>query len=254
MTETLAVVLGYTFLFCFIMFILGLFRPEKSLFWYRKDGRTRLFSIFIYGGVPLIILMIFGMFMPVSYNDNTSYVEQNSTSYIDQNSTSYSDTHETSEPIITPQIEIYHIGDKLITEYFEVTVNRVKLLKSVNTGNTFSNLHKEDGIQYLIINVTFKNIDSESRMMTDGDLFIVYNGKSYTYDQSETVLADGWGTMKQINPLIKFTTRIVYKVPTEISGRVAWMPGRSDKNSCIFLGEIRDQIIYTVDQNTIINP
>lgn len=98
---------------------------------------------------------------------------------------------------------------------------------------------KEDGIHYLIINVTFKNTDDESRMLTDGEVLINYNGKEYKYDRSEMIALKGWGLMlDQINPLTSRTTNLVYKIPAEIVGKAYYRPGRASKNDLIELGEI----------------
>ena len=129
------------------------------------------------------------------------------------------------------------IGEVLKTDYFEVTVNKVGVDTWINTGNEFSDLKEEDGSKFIVLNVTFKNIDNESRMIVEGSLFINYNGKDYKFDKSETIMADGWGLMlDQINPLIKKTTKLVYKIPNEITGNVYYKPGRTDQQ--INLGTI----------------
>jgi len=138
---------------------------------------------------------------------------------------------------IETESEAISIGQVLKTDYFEITVNKVGVGNFVDTGNEFSDLKEEEGSKYIVLNVTFKNIDNESRMIVDGSLFINYNGKDYEFDKSETIIADGWGLMlDQINPLIKKTTKLVYKIPTEISGDIYYKPGRTDKR--IILGSI----------------
>ena len=82
------------------------------------------------------------------------------------------------------------IGDTLSTRYFDITINEVRLQDQVNTGNQFADLKKEDGNQYLILNTTFKNTDSESRMISDGEVLINYSGKEYRFDNSETIIDD----------------------------------------------------------------
>lgn len=71
----------------------------------------------------------------------------------------------------------------------------------------------------------------------DGEVLINYNGKQYKFDHSETILLDGWGlSFKQINPLTKETTNLVYKIPAEIKGEVYYRSERSDKKDLIVLG------------------
>jgi hypothetical protein len=130
-------------------------------------------------------------------------------------------------------------GEVLHSAYFDVVVNKVELADRVSTGNEFSDLNAEQGIKYLIINASFKNTDKESRMLTEGTVWINYNGKDYQFDKSETVLAEGWGLfLDQINPLTVKTTNIVYKLPDEIKGVAYWQPGRSSDDEKITLGSL----------------
>ncbi len=87
--------------------------------------------------------------------------------------------------------------------------------------------------------MSFKNTSEESRMLMDGVVIINYNGKDYNFDKSETVMADGWGLLlDQINPLTTKTTKLVYKIPTEITGNAYYKPSRSGSNDIIDLGII----------------
>lgn len=131
------------------------------------------------------------------------------------------------------------VGQVLKTDYFDIVVNRVSFENSVRTGNEFADLAPEQGIVYLIFNVSFKNTDTESRMLSEGSVWINYNNKDYEFDKSEGVFIDGWGLLlDQINPLVTKTTNLVYKIPSEIKGSVYWKPGRSSKNQRIFLGNL----------------
>ena len=132
------------------------------------------------------------------------------------------------------------IGEVLHTRYFDITVHKASVASRVDTGNQFADLKPEQDNLYLIIKTKFKNIDNESRMIIDGTVWIIHNGKNYEYDKSETIMLDGWGIfLDQINPLITKTTNLVYKIPREIKGPVYWRPGRTDKNDIIYLGRIK---------------
>ena len=131
-------------------------------------------------------------------------------------------------------------GQPLKTEYFDVTVNSATISDEVNTGNEYSNIRSETGEKFLIINVTFKNTDNESRTILDGSVHIKYNGTDYNFDKSEPIMADGWGIfLDQINPLTSKTTKLVYKLPTEITGEAYYNPGRSESNQLIDVGSIK---------------
>ncbi len=132
------------------------------------------------------------------------------------------------------------IGQTLKTDYFEVTVNKAELAAKLNTGNEFTDQNAGEGNQFLLLNTTFKNIDKESRMLTDGIVYITYNGKDYEFDKSETILAEGFGLMlDQLNPLISKTTTLVYKIPKEIKGPAYYRPGRADSEEKIYLGDFK---------------
>lgn len=131
------------------------------------------------------------------------------------------------------------IGDKLTTAYFEISLNKIWIDSKVRTGNQFTNLEQEDGSKYLIINITFKNIDTESRLFSEGSVFIDYNNVLYEFDKAEMILADGWGSfLDQLNPLLSKTTNLVYKIPSEIQGNAIWVPGRNNQEKSFFLGKI----------------
>ena len=129
------------------------------------------------------------------------------------------------------------VGQTVKDDYFEVTVNSVEVVNSKKISD-FEELKAEKDTKYLIINVTFKNTDKESRMVVDGSVFINYNGTEYEYDHTETILEDGWGLfLDQLNPLTAKTTNIVYKIPAEITGDVIYKPGRG--SSEFYLGAIK---------------
>ncbi|MCF8354997.1 MAG: DUF4352 domain-containing protein [Melioribacteraceae bacterium] len=131
------------------------------------------------------------------------------------------------------------IGESLSTDYFQITLNKANVDTKVNTGNQFADLDEEPGNKFLILDITFKNIDDESRMFIDGSVYINFNGKEYKYDKSETIMLKGWGTMlDRINPLTTKTTKLVYKIPTEISGAVYWEPGRNYDDKRFFCGNL----------------
>ena len=156
------------------------------------------------------------------------------------NNSNYQNTRDNNSTIpATSSIKYTEIGQVLETSFFNVKVNQFTTRKAVKTESSYYNLEKEDGIAYLVINLTVKNTDSESRMLGDGDIIINYNNKDYTFDKSETILEDGWGlSLSTINPLTSKTANIVYKIPSEISGKTFYRPSGSEENELIYLGEI----------------
>lgn len=131
-------------------------------------------------------------------------------------------------------------GNVLHTEYFDVSIEKVEIRDMVDTGNEYTNLPKEPGNRYLLMKVTFKNTSDESRMITNGTVWIDYNGKRYEFDNPETIMADGWGLLlDQINPLVTKTTKLAYKIPEEIKGDFYFQPGRSNDDELIYLGNVQ---------------
>ncbi len=158
-----------------------------------------------------------------------------------QGSTQVADTNaDPASAQAAPSGTLPKIGEKLTTTYFEATLNEVKSADRIRTGGEFVDVGPEDGNRFIILNVTFKNIDSESRMLTEGSLLIQYNGKMYEYDNSESFAGvDGWGTfLDQMNPLTSKKTNIVYKIPAEIKGPVYWEPGRNLKGKRFYCGNL----------------
>ena len=135
----------------------------------------------------------------------------------------------------------HKVGDSLalMTEYFAVWIENVKVTKNINTGNEFSNLAAQPGNKFVVLDMVFKNMDTESRMLFDGDILINYHGKELKYDKTETVMAEGYGLMlDQINPLTQKNTKLVYAIPEEVKGAAYYHPSRSDDNERIYLGNL----------------
>ncbi len=155
---------------------------------------------------------------------------------------SHRNNYQNTSSVNTNKVKYLNIHEILHTRYFEVTVNKIDIYDKVLTGNKFADLKPESGIRYLVLNVTYKNTDIESRRILEGSIYIVDdNNKKYKFDKSEHVMSDGWGlTLERINPLVSKTANLVYKIPATIKGSVYYNPGRSDDTQLIFLGNLRD--------------
>ena len=192
-----------------------------------------LFFVFTYGIGPA--LKVFQAESPTSSNNI------NKADDITNNSPSNELRESPKEVSESPKekITFANIGDKITTEYFEITLNKAYIDTKIETGNMFADKKEEEGIKYLILDITFKNIDTESRLFLSGSVFINYNGNVYQYDKAETILEKGWGTLfDQINPLILQSTKLVYKIPSEIAGQVFWEPARNVNRKAFFCGRI----------------
>ncbi|WP_070413943.1 hypothetical protein [Pseudomonas lundensis] len=110
---------------------------------------------------------------------------------------------------------------------FQIKRESCKVSKSVGTSNSYSEPEHWDGSQFVIIDARFKNLDSEGRLPSEGSLIVLTSdGRELRYDTTETVMQRGYGIyFKSVNPLVTMPTKIVYRIPTDISGEVLWEPG-----------------------------
>jgi hypothetical protein len=93
------------------------------------------------------------------------------------------------KPDSTSQQNVVGLNQPLKTKYFEVTIKRFVIRNHINTGNPYLNPPKSKDDRFLILDAKFKNIDTESRTILDGEVLITYNGKDYQFDHSETIMA-----------------------------------------------------------------
>lgn len=110
---------------------------------------------------------------------------------------------------------------------FQIKRESCKVSKSVGTSNSYSEPEHWADSQFVVIDARFKNLDSEGRLPSEGSLIIkTSDGRELRYDTTETVMQRGYGIyFKSVNPLVTMPTKIVYRIPTDISGEVLWEPG-----------------------------
>lgn len=137
------------------------------------------------------------------------------------------------------------VGKPYATRYFEVTVNKVTLSPTVVTDNEFTNSmigkQADPDTVYLIINTTYKNTDTEGRSISAGDLIITVAGKDITFDKAESIHAKGWGlVLETINPMMKHTTNVVFKIPKDLKGSARFVPhSRAKSGEAVLLGNLQ---------------
>jgi len=140
----------------------------------------------------------------------------------------------------TPQQNtLFAVGQSFRTDYFEVTVNDVSATAAIDTGNQFTSMRADSGNQFLLLNITIRNIDDESRMFSDGSAFLETGGKRYEFDHPETIIDDRFSLMEQINPMVSKTINIAYKIPDGVEADAYWIPGRNSHDAQVSLGHIK---------------
>lgn len=119
--------------------------------------------------------------------------------------------------------------------YFDVELESCRVTNQLNTGNQFANPEVWEGSRFLVLDVTFKNKDKESRIPLPGSAFISVDGSIYEFDQPESIMARGYGVPLQgINPLVTYRTKLVYRVPDESFSDVFWQPGRNSEGKRLY--------------------
>jgi Domain of unknown function (DUF4352) len=133
------------------------------------------------------------------------------------------------------------IGQTLSTDYFDITISDVGVGNRVNTNNQFTDIAPEKDNMFMVFFVKFKNTDNRSHYVDEGSILIDDNGKEFKFEKSESIMLEGWGVLlDELNPLTTLDTKIVYKLPKEIKGKVYWV---SDDDTKIYLGDISNQTI-----------
>jgi hypothetical protein len=124
--------------------------------------------------------------------------------------------------------------------YFSITINSSTSQSKVGTGNTYAEPKPSTDSRFFIIDASFRNTDTESRLPFEGSLLISYEGKEYEYDAVEPIMLEGYNIwFRKINPLITIRTKIVYRIPNEIEGEVFWRPGRNNDGTQLWAGYIK---------------
>lgn len=117
-------------------------------------------------------------------------------------------------------------------DHFNVTLNSCEVRPVLGTGSQLSEPPSRQGSVFLVLDVVFKNTDTESRMPFPGSVFASYSGKVYEFDNTESVWVEGWGlNLERINPLTMLNAKIAYRIPSDLSGNVDWVPGRNSSGA-----------------------
>lgn len=124
--------------------------------------------------------------------------------------------------------------------HFDISAGKCISTKKVGTGNKFFEPKAWDGSRFFIVNASFKNMDTESRLPTEGSLHVKYNGAEYKFDSVEPIMLEGYNIwLKQVNPLITMKAKLVYRIPDEIEGEVFWEPGRNKEGIRLWCGNVK---------------
>ena len=218
---------GWVTLWCILFFPVGLYGLWKST----KIGI--LWKIIV---TLIFVAIIFGR-GGASNSGNSSQTSNNAADSAPASDSSAELTNE--EPVAPTEIPVKTVGlnEVLSTDYFEVSVNSQEVVSSIDKGYEVEEAGA--GNKFLILEVTYKNIDTESRYVLGDHVFVDYNGKKYDFSKQEFFIIDGFGVAGEINPLTTITSKIVYKIPSELTGPAFYQPSRAKDDQLIDIGAIQ---------------
>ncbi|MDB6142953.1 MAG: hypothetical protein JWP80_1997 [Pseudomonas sp.] len=105
------------------------------------------------------------------------------------------------------------------------TANSCTTSQKVGVLNPFLEPKSLPDTKYLIIDASIKNMSSSSRGISGGSVIFSKNGKIYSFDQIDPVRENGFGdNLGALNPLITYHTKLVFRIPSDLTGKIAWMP------------------------------
>ena len=120
--------------------------------------------------------------------------------------------------------EMGKVGEPFTTNNFEVTVSGIKAIDSQKI-NSITSLDKEDGVKYLIVDVSAKNIANESKSLVSAGKLILGDGDDkIEIKNDETLLTEGYGAfLEEVNPKLSKKTKLVYKIPADYADKtIIW--------------------------------
>lgn len=203
-----------------ILFLIGIFSPETSLFWDKKQ-RTRKKSALIYGGLLFLFFILFGSVIDKSKlnNDETNHIgefqakeKSNAQSTTDPTTDAQTFSRRNDNSIQGLVGQSYDLGT------ISYKIERTKFKKFIGGAYT---LNKADGI-FLIISLTVTN-KGQNQIIIDNSYFQLADesGAVYEYspDATATLEVSGvggetfWGMT--INPHVSKKAKVIFELPTK---------------------------------------
>lgn len=220
----MAGIFGLIFLASLILLIIGLFAPQKSLFWDNSKPRTKKRSSIIYGLCILASFIGIGIFAdsPKPKSDDnksvTSTENKVSVPTVDKeekNNKANEESVNPNEKPIESEVPTYNkIGDQIEVGNFSYVVNGVKYAKTL--GNEFVR-QTADGY-FLVVDLTFRNNDNEEHTL-DNSFFKLTDesGTEFSTSSEGATALEMSGSetlfLKSCNPQISKRGFVVFEVP-----------------------------------------
>ncbi|WP_247263074.1 MULTISPECIES: hypothetical protein [Pseudomonas] len=120
-----------------------------------------------------------------------------------------------------------------------VAANGCVARRKIGTLNPVLDPKSWTGSKFLILDASFKNTSTTSRYPSPGAVIISKNGQTYKFDKFEMVAGDGFGILSEaLNPLITYRTKLVYRIPADLTGAVVWQPDDRSTDVMVSCGSI----------------
>ncbi len=170
-------------------------------------------------GIIIFVVLAVGSVGGSSSSSSTSGSSSKSSEKSSVSSVDSAKKEKTEKPV-----EMGKIGEPYVTNHFEVTVSKIQTVDSLKV-DTFTYLDKEEGVKYLIITVSAKNIANESKSLISAGKVILGDGEDKIQITSdETMLSEGYGAfLEGVNPKLTKKTKLVYKIPADYADKsIVW--------------------------------
>jgi len=107
-------------------------------------------------------------------------------------------------------------------------VNHVRVVHHLAT----SSLESRDalpGHQFVVLDVSVRNRDAQSQVLSEGKLIALDETRLQTFDQPETLLSNDYLSLQVLAPAQSMHGKIAYQVPEPLSGVLYWSPGNGSE-------------------------
>jgi hypothetical protein len=122
---------------------------------------------------------------------------------------------------------------------FSVTANSCIASSKVGLESEQLEPLPQQDSKFLILDATFKNNSDSSQFIDAGSLLVSYGGKTYTYSGIELIFDLRYSLpATPVNPLVSYRTKLVYRIPGELTGTVRWQPGNNPNGVTVQCGSI----------------
>lgn len=122
---------------------------------------------------------------------------------------------------------------------FQVTANGCSTTNKIYTSNPFFEPKPWPESKFLVVDISYKNLSAASRYISPGNMVVAKNGTIYKFDKFEQIPENGYGIRPEpLNPLVTYRTKLVYRIPNDLVGKIVWQPNGGTSNVTLLCGLI----------------